>query len=67
MLGGFVDRLELELKELFPERLRDDLLIHAASWRNSAVWKGGALLSMNEQFQSQWYTKEAYDESRQHG
>jgi len=58
---GLPDRLEKELDALMPKR--DMVKIIASADRYYSVWTGGSTLISLSTFESQWITKEEYEEN----
>jgi len=58
---GLPDRLEKELDQLMPKR--DMVKIIASADRYYSVWTGGSTLISLSTFESQWITKEEYEEN----
>lgn len=58
---GLPDRLEKEISELCPKQ--GIVKIIAANDRYYSVWTGGSTLSSLSTFESQWITKEEYEEN----
>jgi len=58
---GLPDRLEMELNKLAPQS--GMVKIIATKDRYFSVWTGGSTLSSLSTFESQWITKEEYEEN----
>merc|ERR550514_2287754 len=61
MYEGLPDRLQKELDALAPKR--DMVKIIASADRYYSVWTGGSTLVSLSTFESQWITKEEYEEN----
>jgi actin-related protein len=61
LLKGLPDRLEKELDALCPYPGRVKII--ATSDRLFSAWQGGSTYSSMSTFESQWITKEEYDEN----
>jgi actin, other eukaryote len=59
-LGGFSERLKLELKKIAPPSI--NIHIATAAERKYAVWIGGSILSSLSTFQNMWISRGEYDE-----
>ena len=60
MFEGFQQRLDKELNNLTPDNVR--IKIIAPVERKFSIWIGGSVLSTLATFQSNWITKEEYNE-----
>ena len=60
MFEGFQQRLDKELTNLTAENVRVKII--APVERKFSIWIGGSVLSTLATFQSNWITKEEYDE-----
>lgn len=60
MFEGFQQRLDKELNALTPENVR--IKIIAPVERKFSIWIGGSVLASLATFQSNWITKEEYNE-----
>ena len=61
LYAGLPDRLELEVDKKCPQK--GSVKIIASADRYYSVWTGGSTLSSLSTFESQWITKEEYEET----
>lgn len=60
MIDNFPERLEKELKDLVPDRAKDQVKIDALPDRQYAVWIGGAILASLPAFKDKLITQEEW-------
>ena len=60
MFPGLADRIEKELKNIVPIAMK--VRVISPPERKYSVWIGGSILASLSSFQSQWITREEYDE-----
>ena len=63
MFNGLPERLTKDVKALAPESMKEEVKVIASPERKFAVWIGGSILSSISTFESEWITKEEYEES----
>ncbi|KAI3919189.1 hypothetical protein MKX01_018828 [Papaver californicum] len=61
MFSGFTDRFSKEIKNLVPRRMRTK--VTAPPERKYSTWIGGSVLTSLSSFQTDWISKQEYDES----
>ena len=62
MFNGLPERLTKEIKALAPESIKEEINVINSPERKFAVWIGGSILSTISSFESQWITKNEYEE-----
>ena len=62
MFNGFEKRLTEEIKAFAPEPMKKEVKVIAFSERKFAAWSGGSTLSSISAFESEWFTKDQYEE-----
>ena len=60
MFPGYGDRVEKELKNITPASMK--VRVISPPERKFSVWIGGSILASLSSFQSQWISREEYDE-----
>uniref|UniRef100_A0AC34QBP3 Uncharacterized protein n=1 Tax=Panagrolaimus sp. JU765 TaxID=591449 RepID=A0AC34QBP3_9BILA len=60
LFPGFIARFQNEMSSLAPPTIKIDLKV--LSKRENAVWTGGSILASLPTFQTEWSTKQEYDE-----
>ena len=63
MFSGFPERLTKEIKNLAPEKMKNNVKVIAVPERKYSVWNGGSILSSISTFGSMWITRDEYNES----
>ena len=62
MFNGLPERFSKEMKALVPESMKDEIKVIASPERKFAVWIGGSIISQISTFESEWITKDEYEE-----
>lgn len=61
MFPGFIDRLQKEMENLTPSRMK--VRVVDMPERKYSVWIGGSIIASLSTFQNMWITREQYDEN----
>ena len=62
LFDNFPERFNIEIKELAPDDMIDEIKVIASPDRYFSAWKGGSILSSVSKFQKNWITKSEYEE-----